>query len=81
MSTATVRLLCVCSLTSAVVLVWILGVALQTSPETTAAAAAHCLDRAALAKFQLARTVDDLVGVFGPADSQCRPLVSRALEL
>jgi hypothetical protein len=67
-------------LTSAVILVWILGVALQTSPETTAAATAHCLDRTALARFQLARSVDDLVDVFGPADSPCRPLVSRALE-
>jgi hypothetical protein len=80
MSTITLRVLGICSLMSAVILVWILGVALQTSPETTAAATAHCLDRAALAKFQLARTVDDLVAVLGPADSPCRPLASRALE-
>src|SRR5262249_49191737 len=51
----------------------------QSVSDTRAATAAHCIDRAALARFQLARSLDDPWSVFGPADSPCRPLVVRAL--
>jgi hypothetical protein len=78
--TITIRILAICSLIAGLVVVWVLGVALQSSPETTAATAAQCIDRSALARFQLARSTDDLLAVFGPPDSPCRPLVHDALE-
>jgi hypothetical protein len=74
-----VRGLAACALLAGLVVVWVLGIALQRSPATTAATAAHCLDRQALAQFQLARSPDDLVAVFGPAGSPCRPLAVDAL--
>lgn len=79
MSTTKIRVLAACSLISALIVVLILGIGLQTSAETTAAVSAHCIDRTALARFQLARSTDDLLAVFGTADSPCRPLVVKAL--
>jgi hypothetical protein len=79
MSSPRVRLLAACAVLSGLVVVGVLGVALQRSPATTAATAAHCLDRSALARFQLARSEADLRAVFGPAESPCRPLVVDAL--
>jgi hypothetical protein len=74
------RILAVCSIASALVVVWMPAIALQRSPDTHAATAAQCLDRAALALFQFARSNDDLLAVFRPADSPCRPLIVEALE-
>jgi hypothetical protein len=74
-----VRSLAAGALLAGLLVVWVLGIALQRSPATTAATAAHCLDRQALARFQLARSTDDLLAVFGPPASPCRPLAVDAL--
>lgn len=43
-------------------------------------AAAECLPAGSVVQFELARSVADLVAIFGPADSACRPLAVAGMD-
>jgi hypothetical protein len=57
-----------------------LSIGLRSRPDVKSAVAANCISRDSLSKFQWARTVEELNGAFGPAESHCRPLTIAALD-